>query len=122
MVLLNMYGKIQPIVISKKLGVGICNPTPDWVEGFQEDFEKEILIHNHDIKSFEKSGHDVSWAVGRYDLDEIVKQLGWQEDEKSATQIIAEHLIEIQVIDYDYSLLLKTNELLESPTCEPQYT
>lgn len=122
MVLLNMYGKIQPTVISTKLGVGICNPAADWVEAFQEDFEKEILVHNHDIRTFENAGHDINWAVGRYDLDGIVKTLGWQEDGKSAMRIITEHLIEIQVMDFENSLLLKKNEHLDSPTCEPQYT
>lgn len=117
-----MYGKIQPTIISQKLGVGICNPTTDWVDGLQDDFKMEILIHNHDIASFKKSGMDVNWAVGRYDLEQIVNHLGWQENEKTAMQIIAEHLIEIQVLDFDNSLLRMKNEHLDSPTCEPQYT
>ncbi len=122
MVLLNMYGKIEPTIISKKLGVGICNPAPDWVEGLQDDFKKEILIHNLDIDSYEQSGMDVSWSTGRYDLRNIIKQLGWQENEKTDMQIIAEHLIEIQVSDFESSLLQMKNENLDSPTCEPQYT
>ncbi|WFR57148.1 hypothetical protein QA584_26655 [Anaerocolumna sp. AGMB13025] len=122
MVLLNMYGKIQPTIISKKLGVGICNPTQDWVEGLQDDFKKEILIHNHEIFSFEQSGIDVSWAKGRYDLENIVRELGWQEDGKTDMQIIAEHLIEIQVLDFSNSLLQLKNNHLDSPTCEPKYT
>ena len=36
-------------------------------------------------------------------------------------QIIAEHLIEIQVLDFDNSLLQMKNDHLDSPTCEPQY-
>lgn len=122
MVLLNMYGKIESTIISKKLGVGICNPAPDWVEGLQDDFNEEILVYNHKISSFKQSGMDVSWATGRYDLQNIVEQLGWQEDEKSDMQIIAEHLIEIQVSNFESSLLQMKNENLDSPTCEPQYT
>lgn len=122
LVLLNMYGKIEPITISKKLGVSICNPAPDWVKGLQEDFMEEILINNHKISSFKQSGIDVSWAVGRYDLQNIVEQLGWQEDGKNNMQIIAEHLIEIQVSDFESSLLQMKNENMDSPTCEPQYT
>ena len=122
LVLINIYGKIQPIIISKKLGIGISNPSSDWVDGFLGDFEKEILIHNHDIASFEKSGFDISWANNRYDLENLVMQLGWQEDKKSTMQIIAEHLIEIQVSDFENSLLQIKNEHLDNPTCEPQYT
>ena len=36
-------------------------------------------------------------------------------------QIIAEHLIEIQVLDFENSLLQMKNKYLDSPTCEPQY-
>lgn len=122
MVLLNMYGRIQPTAISQKLGVDICNPASDWIDGLQDDFKKEILIHKHDIASFEKEGFDISWAIGRYDLEKIVNRLGWREDGKTTTQIIAEHLIEIQVSDFDNSLLQMKNEHLDSPTCEPQYT
>lgn len=122
MVLLNMYGKIEPTIISKKLGIALCNPAPDWVEGLQDDFHEEILVYNHKISSFKQSGMDVSWAEGRYDLQNIVEQLGWQEDGKSDMQIIAEHLIEIQVSNFEDSLLQIKNEYLDSPTCEPQYT
>lgn len=99
LVLLNMYGKIPPTTISQKLGVGICNPAFDWVAGLQDDFTEEILLHNHDIASFSKTGNDVSWATGRYNLEQIINHLGWQEKGVTAMQIIAEHLIEIQVSD-----------------------
>lgn len=121
LILLNIYGKIQPTIISGKLGVGICNPAPDWVVGLQDDFKEEILIHNHEITTFEQSGMDVSWAKGRYNFESIVEQLGWKEDRKPAMQIIAEHLIEIQVLDFNNSLIQKKNEYLDSPTCESQY-
>jgi hypothetical protein len=64
---------------------------------------------------------DVSWAKERYNLENIVGQLGWQEDGKTDIQIIAEHLIEIQVLNFDNSLLQMNNNHLDSPTCEPQY-
>lgn len=122
MVLINIYGKIQPMIISKKLGVGICNPNSDWVEGFYDDFDEEILIHNHNTKVFLKDGFDIKKFEGRYNLPQIAKTLGWQEEGKSVEQTIAEHLIEIQVTDFENSLLQKNNEHLDSPTCEPQYT
>ena len=121
LVLMNMYGKIPETIISKKLGIGICNPAPDWVEGLQDDFEEELLIHEHEISSFKKSGYDTAWASDRYNLEKIVFQLGWQEEGKTSMQIIAEHLIEIQVLDFDNSLLQMKNDHLDSPTCEPQY-
>lgn len=122
MVLMNMYGKIKPTIISTKLGIGICNPTSDWIKGLQDEFMEEILIHNHKISSFKQTGMNVSWATGRYDLQNIVEQLGWQEDGKPFMQIIAENLIEIQVSDFANSLLQMKNEKMDSPTCEPQYT
>lgn len=122
LVLINMYGKIHRTIISEKLGIGICNPTPDWVEGLQDDFEEELLIHKHQIKSFNRSGLDTSWANNRYNLEEIIIKLGWQEEGKTSMQIIAEHLIEIQVSDFDNSLLQMKNDHLDSPTCEPQYS
>jgi len=119
---MNMYGKISPTIISQKLGVGICNPAPDWIDGLQDDFEEEILVYNHDIKTYKRDGIDTKQFAGRYNLDQIVNQLGWQEIGKSAKQIIAEHLIEIQVTDFKNSMLQKKNEYMDSPTCEPQYT
>lgn len=121
MVLMNMYGKIPSKIISRKLGIGICNPEADWVKDLQDDFEEEILVHRHKIAAFEKSGYDISWATNRYNLDNMVLQLGWQEEGKTPMQIIAEHLIEIQVLDFDNSLLQIKNNQLDSPTCEPQY-
>lgn len=122
MVLINIYGKIQPIIISKKLGVGICNPDLDWVNGFCEDeFEEEILIHNHTIRILNKSEYCTS-KIKQYSLSETVNNLGWREKGKSNKQIIAEHLVQIEVMNFKNSYLLKKNEYMDSPTCEPQYT
>lgn len=60
LVLMNMHGKIQPPIISKKLGVGICNPASDWVDGLQKDFQEELLIHNHNLESYRNTGKDCS--------------------------------------------------------------
>jgi hypothetical protein len=122
MVLINIYGKINPIIISRKLGVGICNPASDWIEGFHDDFDEEILIYKHDMKKFLKDGFNIKSMEGRYNLPQIVKNVGWQEEGKSVEQVIAEHLIEIRVIDFENSLLQKNNGFIDSPTCEIQYT
>lgn len=122
MVLLNLYGIIEPTIISEKLGVGICNLAPDWVVGMNDDFTEEIMEFNHRLDSYRKDGFDVSWGDSHFDLEKIVKHLGWQENDKNASQIIAEHLIEIQVMDFENSLLQIKNSYMHSPTCEPQYT
>lgn len=121
MILVDIYGKIDPTIISEKLGIGICNPTQEWVVGLQEDFDEEYLVHKHHIKTFERSGLDTKCFEGRYNYDNIVKKLKWEETNKNCKQIIAEHLIEIQVMDFDNSLLQKKNSHLDSPTCEMQY-
>lgn len=121
MILLNVYGNIQPTIISKKLGVGISNPASDWVQGLQDDFEEEIILHKHKIAAFNKIGLDTSSFSGRYDLGKMVENLGWNEFGKNNEQIIAEHLVEIQVMDFDNSLLQLKNTHLDSPTCETQY-
>lgn len=121
MILIDIYGKIDPIIISKKLGLGLCNPSQKWIPGLQEDFEEEHLVHMHKLKTYKQSGFDISCFEGRYDYSGIVKNLNWEETGKDCKQIIAEHLIEIQVMDFDDSLLKKKNSHLDSPTCEMQY-
>ena len=121
MVLLDMFGKIEPTLISKKLGIGLCNPSSDWISGFQDDFEKEILVFNHDIATYQKHGHDTTWASGRYDLASLIDHYNLAENGKTPMQIVAEHLVEIQVSDFENSMLQMKNDHLDSPSCEPQY-
>ena len=122
MVLINIYAKIEPIIISKKLGVGICNPASDWVEAFCEDeFEEEILIHNYNLRVWDNLKFNTT-NIKEISFSKIVNSLGWQEKGKSDKKVIAEHLVEIQVIDFENSYLMKKNEYMNSPTCETQYT
>ena len=121
MVLLNMYGKISPTTISNKLGISVCNPDDGWTKGFLDDFEEEIMLFNHQTEAFRRDGLDVSSLAGRLDLERIVNQSGWAENGKSAPQVLAEHLIEIQISDYENSMLQVKNQYMYSPTCEPQY-
>ena len=121
MVLVNMYGIIPQTMISEKLGVGICNPDSDWIEELQDVLQEELLVFAHNIETWTRDGSDIPWAANRHNLKNVVKQLGWQEKGKSSIQIIAEHLVEIQVLDFDNSLLKIKNNHISSPTCEPQY-
>lgn len=121
-VLVNMYGKIENIIISEKLSIGLCNPDSDWIKGFSDDFEEEILIHNHKMKTWSKYEFNVDYLKGRYNLSEIVKKMGWIQHSGTIEETIAEHLIEIQVINFEESILQKKNKYMDNPTCEPQYT
>ncbi len=122
MVLINIYDKIKPIMISEKLGVGICNPSSDWIDGFCDEFEEEMLIYKHDIEVWKKFKFNNLNRNEKYNLSEVISGLGWQKKDKSDKKIIAEHLIEIQVINFENSYLVKKNEYMNSPTCETQYT
>ena len=120
-VLINMYGKVGKINISKKLEIGICNPNDDWIKGFGDEFDEEIMIYNHNLKVWSKDGIDIEQIKGRCNLPEIVKKMGWSQENGTIEETIAEHLIEIQVTDFEKSMLQKKNEYMDSPTCEPQY-
>ena len=122
LVLIDIYGKIEPRIISSKLGVGICNLSFDWITGLQADLYEEVLIYNHFLEFCTNQDDDNDLKYKKYDLDQIVESMEWQEEGKSSMQIIAEHLIEIQVIDFDKSMLQLKNRHMDSPTCEPQYT
>lgn len=123
MILISIYGKTEPIIISKKLGIGICNPQNDWVEGFPNDFDEEYMVQMHHSKNYKLLDHDdySEKIKNRYDYERIVETLKWNEDNKDSKIIIAEHLVEIQVLDFEHSLLKKINPVLDSPTCEMQY-
>lgn len=123
MILINMYGNIKPTVISKKLGVGINNPNSEWTKGFcDNEFVEEKLIHNHEVEVYRKAGLDVSILEKKYNLPMIINHFGWNKSPKTPEEIIAEHLIEIQVSDFDNSLLQMKDDCLDSPACEMQYT
>lgn len=123
MILISIYGKTEPTIISEKLGIGICNPQYDWVESFPKDFDEEYMVQMHHTKNCKLSdSDDFSEKIEkRYDYDKIVEKLNWNEDGKDSKIIIAEHLVEIQVLDFEHSLLRKINPFLDSPTCEMQY-
>ncbi len=122
MILINIYGKLEPVIISQKLGLGLCNPARDWVKSFPDDeFEEEYILHVHQVKKNKKCGFNVAEFENRHDYDKLVEALGWKEKNKDSKLILAEHLVEINVINFEDSLLTKKNTTLDSPTCEMQY-
>ncbi|MEZ4645126.1 MAG: hypothetical protein R3E31_20735 [Chloroflexota bacterium] len=85
------------------------------IDGLQDDFDEEILIYRHEIKTFAKYGKIKNDStIDTNSRGQIINQLGWYEANKSAKQIIAEHLIEIQVIDFENSMLQKKNEYMDN--------
>ena len=113
MILISIYGKTEPTIISKKLGIGICNPKNDWIEGFSNDFDEEYMVQMHHAKSYELFDFDdySEKIKSRYDYDRIVKTLRWDEEGKESKIIIAGNLVEIQVLDFEHSMLKKINHL-----------
>lgn len=125
MILLNTYGKISRMIVSKKLGVGISNPSDDWVSGFKEDIQEEMLIREHNLLGWENKGLNSNGEIKQYSLSGIVKAAGWTTsnyyDDVKNKEIIARNLISIEVVDFNKSYLRLKNNMLDSPTCEPQY-
>ena len=122
MVLLNIYGKINIEILSSKIGIGISNLRPDWIEGFQDDFEEEIAIRLKNIENNKKYVDKYGWSeLPQYYYKEIVETAGWREDGKSDKEIIAENLISLEVLDFKNSCLTLKNPCLDSPTCEKEY-
>ncbi|THF84412.1 hypothetical protein [Cohnella fermenti] len=123
MIILNMYGKIEPVIISTKLGVGISNPPNDWVSGLQDDIMEEILIHEHNFKTWVRMGFR-HLTFQKYDPTALVKKTNWNlttSRNKSDLHVIAQNLIGINVLDFENSYLRLKNDTMDSPTCEVSY-
>jgi hypothetical protein len=121
LVLLNLFGKIDPTTISTKLGIGLCNPDYCLEKDLKSNLEEEFLLYNFICHREKNSDIKTNYDFEPFTVQEMIRQLGWHEDDKSQIQIIAEHLIEIQVSDFNHSLLKLKNNFIDSPTCEPEY-
>jgi len=123
MVLLNIYGKIQDIIISKKLGIGLLNPRLDWINGFVDDMKEEMLIRKNDIRKFKK--YDFNCKIKQYNPHKIVNINKWSTKKiisnRKALNIIAHNLVGIEVIDFENSYINYKNPYIDSPTCEKNY-
>lgn len=125
MIILSVFGEIEEIILSEKLGIGIKNLDHDWCESIMDDFKEEILIRTHDIAISEKSGFsDVN--IKQYDLAQILKKAKWNSyetdiDIDTSMRLVSHRLIQLEVIEFDKSLLKLKNCYMDSPTCEDQY-
>ncbi|WP_196592629.1 hypothetical protein [Pectinatus sottacetonis] len=121
MILIDIYKKLDSTIISKKLGVGICNLDSDGIEEVLEMFEEEIIINKYKIDGLKNKKNDIEKNDGWNDLDSMIKKFHWGEFGKYNKQIIAEHLVEIDVLNFNNSMLKLKNSYMGSPTCEIQY-
>jgi len=90
MLLINAYGRINsPLIISKKLGVGISNPPKNWIIGLQDDLREEMLLRDHDLEVWNKIGIK-NIGVSSYNLCDLVKAAKWEKNSSQSAYIIAE--------------------------------
>jgi hypothetical protein len=123
MVILNIFGKIEEFVISKKLGITISNLPDDWKEGIQEEIKEELYQREFDINKYSKFSPNIK----NYLLSEILSDeyyagvfnVGVNDDEN--IDEIANKLICIQIGDFKSSLLCRKNEHIDNPTCEDEF-
>lgn len=123
MVLLNIYGKIEPVVICEKLGIGLSNLDDDWALGMVEYMTEEMLLRAHDLKIY--ANRDFDAKIRQYNPTDIVLKANWNSDiitdDTEALNIISKNLIQLNVLNFDSSLLQLKNKFIDSPTCEVQY-
>lgn len=124
MILINLYGKIEPIILSEKLGVGISNLYNDWLTGIVDDLKEEMLLRDHYLETSKKYNFG-DFKIRQYEPEKIVGDANWtdvlDEDVDYYLQEIANNLVQLEVLEFDKSLLQLKNCLLDSPTCEVQY-
>ncbi|MCF7753176.1 hypothetical protein KQ941_01885 [Paenibacillus xylanexedens] len=123
MIILNSFGIIEPTIISKKLGVGLSNPSNDWIDGLQDDMLEEMLIRDHNNKVWDKMGiADIK--LDNYHPSDLIKKARWDissEEHNSHLKIIAKNLIGIDVMDFENSYLQLKNDTMDSPSCETPF-
>ncbi|MDF2858166.1 MAG: hypothetical protein K0Q87_4017 [Neobacillus sp.] len=124
MILINLYGKIEPIILSEKLGVGISNLYDEWLTGIVDDLKEEMLLREHFLETSKKYNFG-DFKVSQYEPEKIVSNANWTDvldgDVDYYLQEIASNLVRLEVLDFDKSLLQLKNSHLDSPTCEVQY-
>ncbi|WP_430489371.1 hypothetical protein [Rossellomorea marisflavi] len=120
MIVVNIFGEIEPIVISKKLGIMQSNLPQDWQEGLIETMEEEIHHREYDVKKYNDLAN-----IEQYNLKKIVEHknfsgiLGLRSE--GYLKEIANKLICISVEDFENSMLQKKNPYLDSPTCKIEF-
>ncbi|PLR80076.1 hypothetical protein CVD25_22535 [Bacillus canaveralius] len=122
MIVVNIFGEIKPIVISKKLGITLSNLPQDWKEGLIETLEEEIHHREYDVKKY---NHDFA-NIEPYNAKKIVEHKNFSGilalRSKDYLKEIGNNLICISVEDFENSMLQKKNSYIDSPTCEIEFS
>ncbi|MFK9095171.1 hypothetical protein [Bacillus salipaludis] len=120
MIVVNIFGEIEPIVISKKLGITLSNLPQDWKEGLIETMEEEIHHRDYDVKKYNDFAN-----FEPYNAKKIVKHKNFSgilgQRSEDYLKEIANKLICISVEDFENSMLQKKNPYIDSPTCEIEF-
>lgn len=123
MVILEMFGKIDEIIISEKLGIVIKNLDEDWKNDMPYDFIEELKIREVEADRYS----DFSVPVKNYDLEEILSDRYYDgifqvvDSQQENLSELASKLISIQIVDYDNTYLNYNNSMICNPTCEKEF-
>jgi len=102
----NIFGQIDPILISKKLGITLSNLPQDWREELIESMGKEIYYREYDIRKY----NDFP-TIAAYNTKKIVEHKNFlgilNRRSKNHLIEIANNLICISVEDFENSMLKK---------------
>ncbi|MFE1242954.1 hypothetical protein ACFW35_02390 [Fictibacillus sp. NPDC058756] len=120
MIVVNIFGKKEPIVISKKLGITLSNLPQDWQEGLIETMKEEIYYREYDIMKY----NDLE-NMEPYSVKKIVEHKNFSgifnPGNEDYLKEIASKLICVSIDDFENSMLQKKNSFLDSPTCEIEF-
>ncbi|MBT2663510.1 hypothetical protein [Bacillus sp. ISL-45] len=120
MIVVNIFAEIEPIVISKKLGITLSNLSYDWQEELIETMEEEIHHREYDIKKYTDLTN-----VKAYNAKNIVEHKNFSGilGQRSGNYLeeIANKLTCIIVEDFENSMLQNKNPYIDSPTCEIEF-
>jgi len=121
MIVVNIFGEIEQIVISKKLGITLSNLPIDWQEDMIETMEEEIYHRKFTVNKHKQ----FSDQVKEYDVREIIQHKNFhgifEENEKDYLREISRKLICIDVGHFGNSMINKKNPYMDSPTNEIEF-
>ena len=123
MVILDVYGLINPQEISNKLGIFISNLPLDWKEGIDIVIKEEL--HNKEFDMIRFS--EFTPQIEQYDLPSIINDDYFKNifnkctSNDEAFKEIAEKLICIQIDIFKETLLDLKNPEMCNPSCEKQF-
>ncbi len=119
MILINIYGKIEPTIISEKLGLGLYNVSTDWQEMLIEDMKKEIFQLEKPLDYFNWYMYHTTKDISSFTKNS--NHIITLEDMMPYFKCVSENLIALGIIDFKNSILKLKNNCMHSPTCEEDF-